>query len=80
MWVTLRLTNTIAEVRAGRRRCILLCSVNIVNIPLYPQDFDGRRQVEAKKAVESGVGLQGQTETTIGKSFSPKAVAIGNVL
>lgn len=52
--------------------CIIVfySSLNIANIPLYPQDFNGRRQVEAKKdlcpkpteAAESGVGLQGQIQ------------------
>lgn len=28
---------------------VLYSSVNPANIPLYPQDFDRRRQVEAKK-------------------------------
>lgn len=57
--------------------CILLCSMNIVNIPLYLQDFDRRRKVEAKKAAESGVSLQGQIEPSCSKSFGPKAVSIG---
>lgn len=47
---------------------LLHSSGNLANIPLYPQDFDGRRQVETKKdlcphpakTARSGVGLQGQ--------------------
>lgn len=70
--------------------CIIVfySSLNIANIPLYPQDFNGRRQVEAKKIYAQNRQRQQKVgwvfkvkfSSAVGKSFVPKAVAIRNAL